>query len=130
MHVITSEQTAIIAIVFVVACASTLSRSLRDGDRRNRIRLFGLGTTSGFLGVGLYCVGSDYVSKSFGVGGNLLWIGLAAFLGFTAQYQDKIGSQLFITVVNRTLGVTITALSAMATLTKPKQDEQDKDDKE
>lgn len=123
MHVVTTEEIALIAIVFVVAFASTLSRAVRDGDRRSNYRLLGLGATSGFLGVGLYCIGSSYVVRIAGTSGNLLWIGIAALIGFTAPYQDKIGGEMFVWIVNKTLGGTIAALSAIATMTKPKDDE-------
>jgi predicted metal-binding membrane protein len=113
VHVITWEQIAVIAMLFVVACASTLSRAIRDGDRRSRLRLFGLGCTSGFLAVGLYCVGSDYASSAVGISSNLFWIGVAAFVGFTAQQQDKIGGSIFTTIVNRVLGGTVVVLSSM-----------------
>lgn len=125
MHVVTKEEIALIAIVFVVAFASTLSRAVRDGDRRGRFRLFGLGATSGFFGMGLYCIGSGYVSRAFGSGANLIWIGVAAFVGFMAKYQDKIGSELFVRIVNRTLGGTIAALSSIATITKQPENDDD-----
>ena len=122
MHVISTEQIALIAITFVVAFASTLSRSLRDGDRRSRGRLLGLGCTSGFLGVGLYCLGSPYLSGVLGGSANLIWIGLAALVGFTAPYQDKIGSDLFVGFINKTLGMTIVSLSAIKAITTKSED--------
>lgn len=123
MHVIKTEQIALIAIVFVVAFASTLSRAIRDGDRRSHVRLFGLGLTSGFLGMGLYCVGSPYIDRSLGSSANLLWIGIAAFIGFTAQYQDKLGGKLFEFAVNKALGATIITLQSIQSLAKPKDEE-------
>ena len=123
IHVISKEQTALIAITFVVAFASTLSRSIRDGDRRSNWRLFGLGCTSGFLGVGLYCVGSPYLSGLLGSAANLVWIGISALVGFTAPYQDKIGADLFVAAVNKVLGGTVATLQAMQSLVKKKEDE-------
>lgn len=125
MHVVTAEETALIAITFVVALASTLSRAVRDGDRRSNLRMFGLGCTSGFLAVGLYCIGNDYISRIIGSGANLFWIGVAAFIGFTAKQQDKIGGSMVNAIINKMLGGTIAALSAVATLTK-KQDDDNK----
>lgn len=116
--IITWEQIAIIAFLFVVAFASTLSRAIRDGDRRSNLRLFGLGCTSGFLGIGLYCVGCDYVAGIIGPSANLFWVGVAAFIGFTSQQQDKIGGSLFTAIIDKVLGGTIAVLT---TLTK-KQD--------
>ena len=113
VHVITTQQIALIAIVWVVAFASTAVRALRDGDRRSYLRLFGLGSTSGFFGVGLYCVGDVYIAGYLGPGGNLFWIGVASFLGFTATYQDKIGGEIFTALLSKILGGTIAILSAM-----------------
>jgi predicted metal-binding membrane protein len=120
VHVITTEQIAIIAFLFVVAFASTLSRAIRDGDRRSRLRLFGLGCTSGFLGIGLYCIGCDYVSSIIGPSANLFWIGVAALVGFTSQQQDKIGGSLFTAIIEKVLGGTIAVLTI---LNKKKDDE-------
>ena len=119
VHVITTEQIAIIALLFVVAFASTISRAFRDGDRRSNLRLFGLGSTSGFLGVGLYCIGCDYVAGIVGPSANLFWVGVAAFVGFTAQQQDKIGGSVFTAIIDKVLGGTIAVLT---TLTKKQDD--------
>ena len=113
MHVITTQQIALIAIVFVVAFASTAVRALRDGDRRSYLRLFGLGSTSGFFGVGLYCIGDVYIAGALGPGSNLFWIGVASFIGFTAMYQDKLGGEIFTAVLNKALGGAVTILSAL-----------------
>lgn len=123
-EIIKTQEVALIVIVFLVAGASTLSRAIRDGDRRSGLRLFGLGCTSGFLGIGLYCVGSAYLYRIIGPGSNLVWIGVAAFIGFTAKNQDKIGSELFVAIVNKLLGGTIAALSALNSMTKKKADEE------
>lgn len=113
MHVITTQQIALIAILFVVAFASTAVRALRDGDRRGHLRLFGLGSTSGFFCVGLYCVGDVYIAGYLGPGANLFWIGIASFVGFTALQQDKIGGEIFSAVLSKLLGGAITILSAL-----------------
>lgn len=123
MHVVTAEETALIAITFIVAFASTLSRAIRDGDRRSNLRMLGLGTTSGFLAVGLYCIGADYSRRALGSGANLFWIGVAAFIGFTAQQQDKIGGSMVNAIISKVLGGAIAALSAVATLTKKQDDD-------
>jgi hypothetical protein len=112
VHVITKEEIAVIAVLFVVSLASTLSRTIRDGDRRSHIRLLGLGFTSGFLVVGLYCVGCVYVRGLFGAGANLFWIGVASLIGFTAHMQDKIGAELIAAMFNKILGGTIAILSS------------------
>jgi hypothetical protein len=111
-HVITTEQIAIIVAVFVVAFASTVSRAIRDGDRRSSLRVFGLGSTAGFLGMGLYCVGAGSVANLLGAYGNLFWIGIAALLGFSAPYQDKLGGDLLGVITNKLIGGLITFLSA------------------
>lgn len=113
MHVITTQQIALIAIVFVVAFASTAVRALRDGDRRSYLRLFGLGSTSGFFGVGLYCIGDVYIARYLGPGSNLFWIGVASFIGFTATQQDKISGDILTAVLSKMLGGTIMILSAL-----------------
>ena len=113
MHVITTQQIAIIAIVFVVAFASTASLAIRDGDRRSHLRLFGLGCTSGFFGVGLYCIGDVYIARYLGAGSNLFWIGVASFIGFTAQYQDKLTGELFTALLSKIVGGAITILSTL-----------------
>ena len=114
MHVIiTKEQTALIAVVFLVAFASTMSRSLRDGDRRSLVRRLGLGFTSGFFAIGFYCIGSDYISRLLGAGANLFWIGFASFIGFTAHLQDQIGSNAFRVIVNKLLGRVVVVLSSL-----------------
>jgi len=111
--IITKEQTALIAVVFLVAFASTLSKSFRDGDRRNNIRLLGLGFTSGFFAIGFYCIGFDYINRIFGAGANLFWIGFASFIGFTAHLQDQIGSNAFRVIANKLLGRVVVVLSSL-----------------
>ena len=126
----TTEQIAVIAMLFVVSCASTLSLAIRDGDRRSRLRLFGLGSTSGFLVVGLYCVGVDYVARLGLISPNLFWIGVASFVGFTAPYQDRIGAKLFEFATTKALGAAIITLQSIQGLSKPKDDNSKKDEKQ
>jgi hypothetical protein len=120
VHVIDPEQIATIAVLLVVAFASTITSAFRDGDRRSNLRLFGLGAQGGFLAVGLYCIGFDYVSSLGFPSPNLLFIGLASLIGFTAKQQDKIGGSIFTSVMNKILGGTIAVLT---TLNKKQDDD-------
>lgn len=90
MHVITTQEIAFFAGLWVVAFASTIARAVRDGDSGNVFRSIGLGATAGFLTLGVVGCWVDRGPDGFDSSNPWFWIGVASLIGGAGKEQDKI----------------------------------------
>ncbi|XZE18797.1 hypothetical protein SH449x_004102 [Pirellulaceae bacterium SH449] len=75
-------------LIWIVSCAASVCRGLRD-DLNNNIWVYlSGGATSGFCSFGIIAVWSTY--SNVGPGNHAFWIGASALLGILGKEQDAI----------------------------------------
>ena len=90
MHGITTDEIAMFALIWAVAFASTIARSVRDGDSRSLSSCAALGSTAGFLAVGIVAVWIDRGANGTDLSNPWFWIGLSALIGGLGKEQDRL----------------------------------------
>jgi hypothetical protein len=90
VHVITTQEIAFFALCWVVAFASTVARSIRDGDGGGVLRCIGLGATAGFLALGIIGCWLDRGPDGIGYFNPWFYIGLASLIGGLGKEQDAL----------------------------------------
>lgn len=83
-------ETYLFALVWVVAFAATVARSISDADRSGWIRRAGFGATAGFLSVGVIAVWSGSSANGGGHIDARFAVGVAALIGGLGKEQDRI----------------------------------------
>ena len=87
--VVDYAQVAYFALVFVVASAAGISRTLRNGNYRSWSNCFSVGICSGFLGFAIVALAIDHVPIAIGAR-PVFYLGVSALIGLSGKEHDQI----------------------------------------